>query len=700
MATLGVRTILLVAVCAAGAVTDAAAQGRALTFDDVAAMRMVSDPHVSPNGRMVLYTVRTTNLLANRGTARSYLMSSDGSAPARAFPDDTTPAAEARFSPDGRRVAYIHAGQLWVTNLDGTLRRPLTRLWGGATGPRGAPGGDRIAFSSRVYPGCSTDACNADSALRMDRRATRVRTYDNLLYRRWDRWDDGTRAHLFVVDLARGETRDLVAGRQINVPPVPFGSPDAYDWSHDGQELAFAARTEDADAAWTTDLNVFTVSAYDGAPTPITASNRAADQSPVYSRDGRWIAYAAQRRPGFSGDKWRLMLYDRRARTSRELAPGWDYHADRFYFTPDNRSLLVETLDEGRTALWRLSLLADGTLDGDADRLIRTNNSTQSSLAYQAGSDGALTLVWVRDAMHRPPDLWVGRYSASGVRSARQLTRENENLIAQLDLRPAQDFEFTGATDASVQGFLLRPPAFDSTRTWPLLLMVHGGPQGAWLDEWSTRWNAQLFASAGMAVLALNPRGSVGYGQRFIDEVSKDWGGKVYTDLMRGVDSALVRYPWVDSTRLGAAGGSFGGYMVNWMNGNTSRFSALASHAGIFNLAHMAAATDELWFAEWEFGGPWWTRPAQQQVFTKWSPHLLAGRMRTPTLVLAGEQDFRVPYTESTSLFTALQRQRVDSRLVLFPDEGHWVTRPANQRVWWEEMRGWFTRYLVDESVQ
>lgn len=676
------------------------AQGRAVTFEDVAAMRMVSDPHVSPDGRQVLYTVRTTSLLANRGTSRSYLVPADGSAPARPFPDDTTPSAEARFSPDGRRVAYVHAGQLWVSNIDGSARRTLTRLWGGATGPRWAPGGDRIAFSSRVYPGCATDSCNADSALRVERQPSRARSYDQLLYRRWDRWDDGTRSHLFVVDLARGEARDLVPGQRLNVPPMPFGGAAAYDWSHDGQELAFTAQVEERDAAWTTDLNIFTVPAYDGPPTVITASNRAADQSPVYSRDGRWIAYAAQRRAGFSGDKWRLMLYDRRARTTRELAPGWDYHADRFYFTPDNRTLLVETLDEGRTALWRLGVAPDGTLDGDADRLVRVNNTTQSSLAYQAGIDGALTVVWVRDAMNRPPDVWTGRYSASGIRGARQLTRENEGLLAQLDMRPAQDVEFTGAADATVQGFMLRPPAFDSTRTWPLLVLVHGGPQGAWLDEWSARWNAQLFAASGIAVLALNPRGSLGYGQRFIDEVSRDWGGKAYTDLMRGVDTALVRYPWVDSTRMGVAGGSFGGYMVAWMNGNTNRFAAMASHAGIFNLAHMAAATDELWFTEWEFGGLWWNRGAQTQTFNKWSPHLLAGRMRTPTLIMHGEQDFRVPYTESTSLFTALQRQRVDSRLVLFPDEGHWITRPANQRVWWNEMRGWFSRYLVTESVQ
>ncbi len=698
MHTVSTRLFAIVLAAGLGVPAGVGAQGRAMTFDDFSAVRAVSDPHVSPDGRLVLYTVRTTNIAANRRTARTFLLPSDGSAPPRAFPDDTTAAAEARFSPDGRRVAYVHQGQLWVAALDGSARRALTRLWGGATGPRWAPGGDRIAFTSRVYPGCPTDACNADSALRMDRAASRVRTYDQLLYRHWDRWDDGTRSHLFVVDLGRAEARDVVRGAQMHVPPMPFGGADAYDWSHDGQELAFTAKAEGPDAAWTTDLNLFTVPAFGGSPAVITAANRGADQHPVYARNGRWIAYASQRRAGFEGDKWRLMLFDRRTRTSREIAPGWDYHADRFYFTPDNRSLLVETQDEGRTALWRLIISEDGSLDGSPERLVRSHNSAQSSLAYQTGNDNAFTLVWVRDAMHRPADLWMGRFSATGVRNVRQLTRENDGLLSQLDLRAAQDVQFTGIGDVTVHGFLLRPPQFDSTTSWPMVVLVHGGPQGAWLDHWNPRWNAQMFASAGMAVLLLNPRGSTGYGQRFIDEVSRDWGGKVYGDLMRGVDSTLARFPWIDSARIGVAGGSFGGYMANWMNGNTRRFAAYATHAGIFNLEHMAGATDELWFTEWEFGGAWWNRTAQQQNYRRWSPHLFAARMRTPTLVLHGEQDFRVPYTEGTALFTALQRQRVTSRLVLFPDEGHWVMRPANQRVWWEEVLGWFSQHLAEQQ--
>ena len=686
---------LLLGAVVPSSVAHAQVAGRTMTFDDLAAVRQVSDPSISPDGRLVLYAVHTVNMAANRRIARTLLVPTDGASAPRAFPDDTTLASEARFSPNGRRIAYIHQGQLWVANLDGSDRRPLTRLWGGATGPKWSPGGDRIAFTSRVYPGCVTDACNVDSALRVDRAPSRARTYDRLLFRHWNGWDDGTRSHLFVVDLVRASARDLTAGQRVHVPPMPFGDANSYDWSHDGQEVVFTARLEDADAAWSTNLDLFTVSAQGGAATAITATNRGADQHPVYSRDGRWIAYAMQRRAGFEADQWRLMLFDRRSRTAREVAPGWDRHADHFYFTPDSRALLVETQEEGRTTVWRITLDEAGAMEGSPERVIRAGNSTQSTLAFQPGNDGAFTVVWVRDAMHRPAELWTGRYSAQGVRAIRPLTRENDNLVGQLALRPAQEVSFTSVGDTRVHGFLVRPPAFDSTRSWPLLLLVHGGPQSAWLDHWNTRWNAQLFAAMGVAVLALNPRGSTGYGQQFVDEVSRDWGGRVYLDLMRGVDSMLARYPWMDSSRIGAAGGSFGGYMTSWMNGNSRRFQAFASHAGVFNFEHMAAATDELWFTEWEYGGWWWARGSSLQTHQRWSPHTVAGRMRTPTLVLHGEQDFRVPYTEGLSLFTTLQRQRVPSRLVLFPDEGHWVTKPANQRVWWEEMQQWFSRWLM-----
>jgi dipeptidyl aminopeptidase/acylaminoacyl peptidase len=275
-----------------------------------------------------------------------------------------------------------------------------------------------------------------------------------------------------------------------------------------------------------------------------------------------------------------------------------------------------------------------------------------------------------------------------------QLTHENAPLLAQLKLYPVEDFWFKGADGDSVQGLLLKPPQYQPGKKFPVLFLIHGGPQGEWLDQWHGRWNFQLFASPGFGIVAINPRGSFGYGQRFTDQISRDWGGKVYADLMNGLDAALARNSWLDSTRMGAGGGSYGGYMTNWIAGHSNRFKALFTHAGVYNLENMYGATEEIWFSDWEFGGPYWNKAAMDSVYRRWSPHLFAANFHTPHLVVVGELDFRVPYTEGLSLFTALQRQGVPSRLIDFPDEGHWIGKPQNQRLWWSEVLGWFTRYL------
>jgi dipeptidyl aminopeptidase/acylaminoacyl peptidase len=304
------------------------------------------------------------------------------------------------------------------------------------------------------------------------------------------------------------------------------------------------------------------------------------------------------------------------------------------------------------------------------------------------------TIAFMRDAVERPGEVYVATVGATGATGIRQLTHENDALVAQLKLSPAEDFWFKGANGDSVQGMLIRPPNWEAGKKFPVLFLIHGGPQGAWLDQWHGRWNFSLFASPGFGVIAINPRGSTGYGQKFVDEITKDWGGKVYTDLMNGLDAALARNPWLDSTRMGAAGGSYGGYMANWIAGHSTRFKALFSHAGVYNLENMYGATEEIWFPDWEYGGPYWDKTAMETQYRVFSPHLFAGNFKTPMLVVAGELDYRVPYYESVSLFTALQRQNIPSRLIIFPDEGHWINKPLNQRLWWNEALGWFQKYL------
>jgi dipeptidyl aminopeptidase/acylaminoacyl peptidase len=320
--------------------------------------------------------------------------------------------------------------------------------------------------------------------------------------------------------------------------------------------------------------------------------------------------------------------------------------------------------------------------------VITEHNNTQLSIAKNG------TVAWIRESASAPGEVWIGTLDANGVSNQRQFTRESAAHLAQFTLNPLEDFWFTGANGVKIHGFTLKPPQYQAGKKFPVLLLIHGGPQGAWLDAWSTRWNYQMFATGGYGLVIVNPTGSTGYGQKLTDGVSQDWGGKVYVDLMKGLDAALKANPWMDSTRMAAAGGSYGGYMVNWIAGHSNRFKALVSHAGPFNLEHMYSATEELWFPEWEYGGPFWNPTAMATQYRKWSPHLYAKNFKTPTLVIHGELDYRVPYTEGISMFTSLRRQGVDARILLYPDEGHWILKPQNSQLWYREFHGWLGKYL------
>ena len=692
------RTTLAAALGVAVATAVHAQQRRPITFDDFAAVRAVADPQISPDGRSVLYLLRTTDVPANRRAGRTMLVGASGGA-ARQFPSDDVSASEARWSPDGRRIAYVAGGQLWIADADGGNRVQLTRLNGGATGPVWSPTGTLIAFTSSVYPDCTTDACNATRDSAKAANPVKAHVADQLMFRHWSAWDEGTRSHLFVVAPDGSGLRDVTAGARYDVPPGPFGGSEGYTFSPDGRELAYTAKDAGRAEAWSTDVNLYLVpatcsGASDCAATVITAANRGADQNPVYTPDGRFIAYGSQRRAGFESDRFRLMLYERASRTSRELLPSWDRNADAYFFAPDMSALYVTSGDLGRDKLFRFPLergTAGASLvkPGRAAIIVGERNN----VAFTMAADGR-TLAWTRDAADRPAEIYVAPMRADGPLDARQLTHENDTLLARLAVNPVEDFWFRGAGGDSVHGFIVKPPQWQAGRKYPAVLLIHGGPQGAWLDQWHSRWNYQMFAAPGFGLVIINPRGSTGYGQRFVDDVSKGWGGKVYTDLMNGLDAALARNSWIDRTRLGAAGGSFGGYMVNWIAGHSTRFKGLVSHAGPFNLENMYTATEELWFPEWEYGGPFWDPKSMREQYRVYSPHLYARNFKTPTLVTGGQLDFRVPYVEDISMFTALQRQGVPSRLVLFPDEGHWILKPQNQRLWWSEVQGWLSKYL------
>ena len=660
---------------------------RPMTFEDFAAVRNVGDPQVSPDGKWVLYSLRTTDVAANRRTTVTLLVPTAGGA-AKQFPDASTKATEARWSPDGKRVVYTANGQLWIADASGANARQITNVSGGASGPVWAPTGDRIAFVNGVYPDCDSDACNIEHAKAADTGKVKAHIADNLLYRHWTEWTPATRSHLFIVSPDGTGLRDVTTGVKYDVPPGPFGGSETYAFSPDGKELAYSAKDQGRADAWSTDVNLYTVPVTGGAPTVITAVNLGADQNPVYSPDGRSILYASQARAGFESDRWRLMAYDRATRTSRELLPTWDRNADAYAFSPKGDAIYINAVDASRTKIYRLTRGPGGWSTTPQLLTPRANNFSVS-----VGGDGK-TIAWLQDATERPAEVYVATVGTNGLANTRQLTHQNDALLAQLKLYPAEDFWFKGADGDSVQGLLVKPPQYQPGKKFPVLFLIHGGPQGEWLDQWHGRWNFELFASPGFGIVAINPRGSFGYGQRFVDQISRDWGGKVYTDLMNGLDAALTRNSWLDSTRMAAGGGSYGGYMTNWIAGHSNRFKALFTHAGVYNLENMYGATEEVWFSEWEYGGPYWNKTAMDSVYRRWSPHLFAANFHRPHLVVVGELDYRVPYTEGLSLFTALQRQGVPSRLIDFPDEGHWIGKPQNQRLWWSEVLGWFTKYL------
>ncbi len=673
-----------------------AQQKRTITFNDFAAVRVVSDPQLSPDGKSILYAVRTADVAANKRASQTFVIPTAGGTP-RVFPGSSVSATEARWSPDGQHVAYISDGQLWVSDADGGNEHQVTQLNGGATGPVWSPGNDRIAFTSTVYPDCSTDACNAEKEKAANDNKVKAHIADQLMVRHWTAWDNGTRSHLFVVGVDGNGLRDLIPGARYDVPPGPFGGSEGYAWSPDGRELAYTAKDQGRANAWTTDLNLYTVPAAGGPSTVITAANKGADQNPVYSPDGRFIAYASQARAGFESDRVRLMFYNRADRTTRELLPAWDRNADAYSFALDENAIYVQTTDAGRDKLYRVvfesAAAGSSVLKAAAPQLLIGDHNNASFVFSRDGH----TVAWLRDATDRPAEIYAANVTSSAL-SARTVTHENDGLVAQLAVNPAEDFWFTGANGAKVQGFVVKPPNWQAGKKYPVILLIHGGPQGAWLDQWHGRWNYQMFAATGAALVIINPRGSTGYGQKFVDDVSKGWGGKVYTDLMNGLDAALARNPWMDRNALGAAGGSFGGYMVDWIAGHTNRFKVLVSHAGPFNLENMATATEELWFPDWEYGGPFWNPKAMATQYRVYSPHLYVQNFKTPTLVTGGELDFRVPYTEDLSMFTALQRMNVPSRLVIFPDEGHWIGKPQNQQLWWNEVQSWLEKYLEGKT--
>jgi|DewCreStandDraft_5_1066085.scaffolds.fasta_scaffold00144_84 dipeptidyl aminopeptidase/acylaminoacyl peptidase len=655
----------------------AASGGRPFTFDDLMAIRRLGDPQVSPDGRWVAFTVTTIDKAQDTRNTDIWLVPTAGGEPRQLT---THPAADARprWSPDGRKLAFISTrdgtSQIWVMDVTGGEPERLTRFPTGASGVLWSPDGRHLAFTAEVYPDCPDETCNHQREQERARSPVKARLYTRLLYRHWDTWKDGKRRHLFVIPAVGGTARDLTPGDH-DVPPFSLGGPDDYAFSPDGSELCFA-RKDSRDEAISTNSDLWIVPVRGGEPRRLT-TNPAADNSPLYSPDGRYIAYRAQERPGFESDRWRLMLYDRQTGRTRSLTEALDHWVEEFVWAPDSQRLYFTVAEGGAFPIYTVALAT-----GEIRKLVPTG----ANEGLQITPDGK-TLIFLRHGFSQPAELY--RVNVDGSQLA-PLTRMNAERLAAIQWGEVRSIWYTGADGARVHGWIITPPGFDPAKTYPMIVLLHGGPQSVWADVFHYRWNAQLFAAAGYVIFMPNPRGSIGFGQKFIDEISGDWGGKVYEDVMRGVDY-VIGLGYVDPNRIGAAGGSYGGYLVNWIAGQTDRFRALVSHAGVFNLISMYGSTEELWFPEWEFRGTPWTN---KELYERWSPHNFAQNFKTPTLVIHGELDFRVPVSEGLQMFTALQRRNVPSKLLLFPDEGHWILKPQNSELWYRTVIEWFDTYL------
>jgi dipeptidyl aminopeptidase/acylaminoacyl peptidase len=661
------------------------AAGRPITITDLLALQRVSDPQVSPDGARALYTVAVPDVPGNR-TARDIWMVTLASGDAKPL---TTGGRDggARWSPDGRNIAFTStrtgSTQLFVMSDAPGEPKQLTNVSGGVDNTVWAPDGRSIAFTSEVYPDCRDEACNVARDKEREESKAKPRIYDRLLYRHWTTWSEGKRNHPFVLSSSGGSPRDLLPGADYDVPPREREGPHPIAVSPDSRVLCFVAITDAMEAA-STNADLFEIPAAGGSPKKLT-TNPGFDGAPAYSPDGKLIAYRSQPRNGYESDKWRLMVLERASGRSTGLTDTWDRSVESPVWSADSRTIYFNAEDRGEMPVFTIPAA------GGQPRPV-----TPGAFDGEFSLGGADALVVARSSLASPVELYA--VAAGGQPHA--VTHQNQKLLAELDLAKPEAFTFHGAGNAEVQGFVVRPPAFDASKKYPVLLMIHGGPQGVWGDSWTFRWNAQMFAAPGYVSVMINPRGSTGFGQKFTEEISGDWGGKVTDDLMSGLEHVLVKYPFTDKTRVAAAGGSYGGYMIDWLASQSrGRFRALISHAGVYNLTSMYGATEELWFPEHEFGGTPWTNPAGYQKF---SPHIYAGdfgKFKTPTLVIAGEQDYRVPYTQSLEFFTALQRQGVPSRLVLFPDEGHWINKPQNSAVWYREFLGWLARYLAPEGT-
>jgi dipeptidyl aminopeptidase/acylaminoacyl peptidase len=737
------RRFFLAFVALAAFILPALAQPKhPFTFEDMMKLKRVGEPEVSPDGKWVIFSVVDVNLEANTKTPHIWIVPTAGGQEREIIADQD--ADRPRWAPDGKRFAFISTkeggSQIWIAQFDdaaGTVPRSwkLTSIATEAGGELWSPDGKNILFTSDVYPECDAQddpmACNAKTLDEANKSKVKAQIFTKLLYRHWNAYKEGKRSHIFVIEappvveptavarLIVRRPRDLTPG-DYDAPVFSLGGQDNYAFSRDGQEVCYTSNHDKNEAASTNnDLWIVPVNgAADAKPAlsgvegstevlaktkNITADNPASDSTPLYSPDGRYIAYRAQQRPGYESDRFRLMLYDRKTGEKKNLTEDLDGWVGTYVWSSDSRMLLFSSEEKGEAPL---SYVGVG-----AGQPVRIVGGFNDNLTFSS-KDG--TLLFTRMTLEAPSEIFSMKYVscgnskgpqhetqgiclpplAEGPGAAAQLSHLNSEELSEVSMSPLESFWFTGAHNDKVEGFLVKPPNFDASKKYPVKFLIHGGPEGAWGDDWSYRWNPELFAANGYVVIMINFHGSTGYGQKFIDAINGDWGGAPFEDLMKGLDYAEEHYAFIDKTRECALGASYGGYMANWVLGHSDRFKCIVTHDGMFNAESAWGTTEELWFNDWEFKG---TPYDNRASYEKWSPHQYAKNFKTPTLVIHGQRDYRLDVSEGLQLFTTLQMEGVPSKMLYFPDEGHWVLKPQDSQLWYKTVNDWVDQWTKDQ---
>jgi dipeptidyl aminopeptidase/acylaminoacyl peptidase len=688
-------TTPLLALALAGVVPAiAAAQSHSFNARDLNEMQRVSDPQPSPDGRSVAFVVRTTDFTANRGRNDVWLASLESGALTRLTTgegSDTNP----RWALDGKSLFFLSersgSSQVWRLPMPGADKDAVqvTDLPLDVANLVVSPDGTRLFFSLEVFPDCATVSCTRE---RLDAKAndkTTARLYDGGFYRHWDSWSDGRRNHLFTAPLGAGgkagEAVDLSKSvAWADVPSRPFGGSEEWAFSPDGRTAVFAARLageHNREEPWSTNFDLYEVPVDGSRPARnLTAANLAWDTQPVFSPDGKTLAWLRMKRPGYESDRFQIVLRDLATGKEREVAGDWDRSSEGVFFSRDGKTLFTIAADVGQTPLFAIDAAT-----GAVRKIVAEGHVRNPSLVGEAGD----RILFGLDTLRSPVELYTVRADGS---DRKQITHVNDDRLAAIRFGEPEQLHFPGAGGDTVYGWVVKPAGFDPGKKYPVAFLIHGGPQGSFNNEFHYRWNPEVYAGAGYAVVTVDFHGSTGYGQAFTDAINKDWGGKPLVDLQNGLAAALERNPWMDGDRVGALGASYGGYMVNWIAGNwPDRFRCLVSHDGTFDQRMMYYGTEELWFPEWEQGGPYWSDPA---IYEKQNPVNFVDKWKTPMLIIHGGRDERIPDNQGVGAFNALQRRGIPSRFLYFPDESHWVLKPLNSLRWHEVVLDWLDRWL------